>query len=118
MADSLVADSLVADAALIAQPAPEVFEFEREQGFTEAEWLRCLPGAVRGLALDLSEPGLAGVPLGAGCFTLRWQVLATRLIGLARLPRLAVRYRFEGVAAAERVAFMRYFDLYTLRGGG
>ena len=104
--------------ASAAQPAPEVFEFEREQGFTEADWLRCLPGAVRGLALDLSEPGLALLPLDAGCFTLRWQVLPPRVIGLARLPRLAVRYRFEAVAEAERVAFMRYFDLYTLRGGG
>lgn len=104
--------------ASAAQPVPEVFEFEREQGFTEADWLRCLPGAVRGLALDSSEPGLARVLLGEGCFTLRWQVLPPRVIGLARLPRLAVRYRFERVAEAERLAFMRYFDLYTLRGGG
>jgi hypothetical protein len=29
-----------------------------------------------------------------------------------------VRYRFDGVPAAARREFMRYFDLYTQRGGG
>ena len=33
--------------------------FDREQGFTPADWLRCLPGAVRQHALDLTQPGMA-----------------------------------------------------------
>jgi hypothetical protein len=93
-------------------------EFEREQGFAEADWLRCLPGAVRGAAIDLSTPGQARVPVGAGTLKLRWQVLPPRCIGLARFARLAVHYRFDGVTDAERQAFMKYFDLYTQRGGG
>ena len=50
--------------------------FSREQGFTEADWLSCLPGAVRGRPLDLSTPGQARVQIGSGSLTLRWQVLA------------------------------------------
>ena len=92
--------------------------FEREQGFTPADWLRCLPGAVRQQALDLSQPGRAVVTLGDGHFTLSWQVLPPRGHGLMRMPRLAVQYRFAGVDEAGRAEFMRYFDLYTMRGGG
>ena len=33
-------------------------------------------------------------------------------------PRLAISFRFNGVDEATRQAFMRYFDLYTQRGGG
>lgn len=93
-------------------------EFHREQGFGEADWLRCLPGAVRGAAIDLTTPGAARVAVGSGTLTLRWQVLPPRAIGLVRFVRLAVHYRFDGVADAERQAFMKYFDLYTQRGGG
>ena len=93
-------------------------EFRREQGFTERDWLRCLPGAVRDCALDLSEPGLARVQIGGGQLLLRWQVMPPRQIAMMRMPRLAVQYQFDGVAEVERLAFMRYFDLYTMRGGG
>ena len=92
--------------------------FDREQGFTTADWLRCLPGAVREHPLDLSQPGFARVRIGDGLFTLSWQVLAPRGHGLMRMPRLAVQYRFAGVNDAARAEFMRYFDLYTMRGGG
>lgn len=92
--------------------------FEREQGFAEPDWLRCLPGAVRGHELALPAPGLAQVNVGAGTLTLDWTVLPPRRIALMSLPRLAVRYRFDGVDAAARREFMRHFDLYTQRGGG
>ena len=98
---------------------PEVpASFEREQGFTETEWQRCLPGAVRDHALALPAPGQAVVTIGAGTLRLHWTVLPPRRIALVSLPRLAVRYRFDGVDTAERCEFMRYFDLYTQRGGG
>jgi hypothetical protein len=58
------------------------------------------------------------VAVGGGTLTLRWQVLPPRQIGLVRFVRLAVQYRFDGVADDERHAFMKYFDLYTQRGGG
>ena len=93
-------------------------DFHREQGFTERDWLRCLPGAVRDCAIDLSEPGVARVQIGGGWLLLRWQVMAPRQIAMVRMPRLAVHYQFDGVDEADRLAFMRYFDLYTMRGGG
>jgi len=45
-------------------------------------------------------------------------VLPPRQIGMVRFMRLAVHYRFDGVADDVRQAFMKYFDLYTQRGGG
>jgi hypothetical protein len=45
-------------------------------------------------------------------------VLPPRQIALVRIARLAVHYRVDGVAEDQRLAFMRYFDLYTQRGGG
>jgi hypothetical protein len=93
-------------------------EFHREQGFAAADWLRCLPGAVRGAAIDLATPGQATVAIGSGTLTLRWQTLPPLQMGLARFARLAVHYRFDGVSDDQRHAFMKYFDLYTQRGGG
>ena len=92
--------------------------FEREQGFTPADWLRCLPGAVRQHPILLAEPGAARVTIADGSLALTWQVLPPRGHGLMRMPRLAVQYRFAGVDDAARAEFMRYFDLYTMRGGG
>ncbi len=94
--------------------------FEREQGFTDSEWQRCLPGAVGAHTLALPAPGRAVVTLadGLGTMQLNWTVLPPRRIALLSLPRLAVHYRFDGTDAAARREFMRYFDLYTQRGGG
>ena len=92
--------------------------FEREQGFSEPDWQRCLPGAVRNRALALPAPGSALVSIGTGTLELRWTMLPPRRLGLVQLPRMTVRYRFEGVDAEARREFMHYFDLYTRRGGG
>jgi len=92
--------------------------FEREQGLAETEWLRTLPGAVRDHALALPAPGRAVVSIGTGTLELDWAMLPPRRLGLVQLPRMAVRYRFDGVDAQARNEFMRYFDLYTQRGGG
>lgn len=93
--------------------------FDREHGCAEADWLRWLPGAVGVHRLLSGMPaGRARVEIGAGALDLTWQVLPPRQIALARLPRLAVSYRFDGVDEAARKSFMRYFDLYLQRGGG
>jgi hypothetical protein len=92
--------------------------FEREQTGSEADWLRCLPGAVREHTIALPAPGRAVVSIGAGTLELAWRMLPPRRLGLVQLPRMAVQYRFDGVDAAARSRFMRYFDLYTQRGGG
>ena len=97
-------------------------EFTRDHGCTEPEWLRCLAGAVRDQRLTLGVPGTATVTItdgtGDGSLTLRWLLLPPRLTSLVALPRLEVQYRFAGLDEAQRKTFMRYFDLYMLRGGG
>jgi hypothetical protein len=94
-------------------------DFTREQGFTEADWLSCLPGAVRGRSWQLIGLGLAEIELDGGRLTLRWQALEPRCIALVRLPRLSMSYHFDAaVSEAARIAFMKYFDLYMQRGGG
>ncbi len=92
-------------------------QFEREMGCTEPELLRWLPGAVNGRAFRL-RPGAADVGIDGGRLELAWQALPPIRIALLQMPRLAVSFRFEDVGEVERQAFMRYFDLYTQRGGG
>ncbi len=91
--------------------------FERELGCTEAEWLRWLPDAIgthpREIRLDSATVGI-----GAGTLLLRWHVQAPRVIASVQLPRLHVSFRFEGLSAQQRLAFMRRFDLHLQRGGG
>jgi len=91
--------------------------FDREMGCTEREWLSWLPGAVREHVLAIGD-GQASVGIEGGQLKLHWQVLAPRQIALVRLPRLAAKFRFEGVGHEARQRFMRYFDLYMQRGGG
>ncbi|HOB93370.1 MAG TPA: hypothetical protein PK306_25180 [Aquabacterium sp.] len=93
-------------------------EFRREQGFTEADWLNCLPGATAGHALVIDGPGRATVAIGPGHLHLAWQARPPRQIALMRMPVLATHYRFDGVPDDQRQAFMKFFDLYTQRGGG
>jgi hypothetical protein len=92
--------------------------FEREMGCTESELLGWLPGACGGRSLVLS-PGRAEIEMGDGShLVLAWQSLPPRRIALMTVPRLAIRFAFEGVDEIERHRFMRYFDLHTQRGGG
>jgi hypothetical protein len=92
--------------------------FEREQGCTEVEWQRWLPGAVREHTLSQPVPGRALVAIEGGHLHLAWTELPPRQIALIRMPRMKVGYRFEGVDADARSRFMQYFDLYLQRGGG
>ena len=91
--------------------------FERDTACTEAEWLGWLPAAL-GEHRYQQGPGEAQVQIGSGVLQLQWQAQPPRVIALVRLPRLAVHFAFRDVSEAERVAFMRRFDLYTQRGGG
>ena len=91
--------------------------FERDMACTEADWLRWLPGAVGTHHWKLQAQA-AGVRIGDGALGLKWQVAEPRVIALVRLPRLLVSFRFAGVDAAQRLAFMQRFDLYMQRGGG
>ena len=91
--------------------------FEREMACTEADWLRWLPPAIGGHEWR-RRGGRADVALPPGTLTLQWRVGEPRTIALVRLPRLHVSFRFDGVAADRRLAFMKRFDLYMQRGGG
>jgi hypothetical protein len=92
--------------------------FTRDYGCSVDDWLRWLPGAVQSHALQRPAAGSAVVELAPGRAHLSWTVQPERRIALVRLPRLAVRFEFDGVAAEARAAFMRHFDLYMQRGGG
>jgi hypothetical protein len=92
-------------------------DFKREMGCTEAELLMWLPGAARGRPLTLL-PRSADIAIDGGRLELAWREMPPRQIALMRMPRLAIAFHFEGVDEASRQAFMRYFDLYTQRGGG
>lgn len=96
--------------------------FSREMGCTEAEWLGWLPAAMgqhhwqrSGQTARVEIQNLDG---SQGQLNMDWQAAAPRCIALMRIPRLLVRFEFEGMNDAQRYTFMRRFDLYMQRGGG
>jgi len=93
------------------------FAFEREMGCTEAEWRTWLPGASRERRIDWREHG-ADIALDDGTVRVDWQTREPRRIALIVLPRLHVRFDARAVDEGAWQRFMRYFDLYTQRGGG
>ena len=93
------------------------FEFEREMGCTEAELRAWLPRAYGERPIQWCEGG-AAIALEAGSVSITWRTGEPRRIALITLPRLHVRFEARGVDEAAWQRFMRYFDLYTQRGGG
>jgi len=91
--------------------------FEREMGCTEAELRAWLPGASGNRSIEWRAQG-AEVGLDGGSVSIGWQLREPRRIALIVLPRLHVRFEARGVDEAAWQRFMRYFDLYTQRGGG
>jgi hypothetical protein len=92
-------------------------QFTREMGCDVGYLRERLPQASNGRAITWQQEG-AVVSVDAGQLTLTWQVLEPRRIALMSAPRLHVTFTFTQVPLAERTEFMRYFDLYTRRGGG
>lgn len=91
--------------------------FEREMGCSREELVRWLPGACGGRPLEVRTDS-AEIVVGVGTMRLEWRSLPPRQIGLLRTPRLGVKFSFEQVDELTRQQVMRYFDLYTQRGGG
>ena|SRR5438105_4370204 len=91
--------------------------FEREMACTENEWLMGLPAAIGEHAWQ-RDGAAVKVRIGAGSLELDWRAGELRVIAQVRLPRLHVAFRFVGLDAAQRLAFMKRFDLYMQRGGG
>ena len=92
--------------------------FEREMGCTVADLLRWLPGAAGAAQVQVTGDSARIAPVGQGALQLDWQVLPPRRIALMAMPVLQVRFRFDGASEPARASFMRWFDLYTQRGGG
>ncbi|HMA06644.1 MAG TPA: hypothetical protein VKP68_02205 [Ramlibacter sp.] len=91
--------------------------FEREMGCTQAEWLMWLPAAI-GTHPWQRDGDSVKVDIPPGTLRLEWRTGEPRVIALVRLPRLHVDFRFQGLDAGQRLAFMKRFDLYMQRGGG
>jgi hypothetical protein len=91
--------------------------FEREMGCTENEWLMWLPAAIGEHAWQREGSSVA-VRIGAGNLQIDWRTGEPRRIAQVTLPRLHAAFRFAGLDATQRLAFMKRFDLYMQRGGG
>jgi hypothetical protein len=93
--------------------------FERDMGLAESEFRRCLPGAFEPHVLQWSvTPGEADIALPSGHARVTWHALPPRVIAMATLPRVHVRFDFGSVDEGERQRVMKRFDLVMLRGGG
>jgi hypothetical protein len=92
-------------------------QFDREMGCTETEWLGWLPEAMGSVHWQQS-PNSAQAQLCKGSLGIFWQLGEPRRIALISMPRLLVKFRFEGLDDAQRYTFMKRFDLYMQRGGG
>lgn len=86
-------------------------------GCTEKEFISWIPGAVGDRLYD-ALPGSVDVAIDSGRAVIAWQAMAPRRIALVSIPRLLVTMRFEGLSEAQIAAFLKRFDLYTMRGGG
>ena len=93
------------------------FVIEREMGCTEVELATWLPDAVGGLGIEWGDRR-AQVRVEGGSVSIAWEPQSPRRIAALALPRLQVRIEARDVDAIAWQAFMRYFDLYTQRGGG
>ena len=91
--------------------------FDREMGCTEKEWLGWLPRAIGEHPYQQVAQALTA-HIGTGQLVVSWRSLDPRAIGLVRIPRLLVSFRFSGLDEAQRYVFMKRFDLYMQRGGG
>jgi hypothetical protein len=90
---------------------------EREMGCTREDLLRWLPAAT-GHAPRREQGEELVLAVAGGEVSIRAEPRPPRRIALVELPVLAVRFRFAGLDAAARAAFLARFDLYTRRGGG
>jgi hypothetical protein len=92
-------------------------ELRREMGCTREEFLRWLPGASRHAPIVMMGD-VWRVLSEHGPVEVRIADLPARQIASITLPVLEVRFRFIGMGAEARAAFLDYFDHYTRRGGG
>lgn len=92
-------------------------QFDREMGCTEAQWRASAPRALANHPHQFIGQTLR-VQIADGELRVNWQVGEPRVMALARIPRLLVHFAFSGLDEAQRLVFMKHFDLYMQRGGG
>lgn len=86
-------------------------------GCSVTEFERWLPGATRHAKIE--RAGMTHrVHLEQGLVEIVLEERPARRIALMVIPVLAVTFRFHGMDASQRTAFLTYFDHYTRRGGG
>ena len=95
----------------------EVVRVRRDMGCTRAEFMGWLAGATRGAPLRINGSG-ATVSLPGGSVQITLDEKPPRTIGALSLPVLGTTFAFDGLDPAAREDFLRFFDLYTRRGGG
>jgi hypothetical protein len=86
-------------------------------GCTAAQLRGWLPGASGNRKIEWHASS-ACFELEGGRVSIAWEDCAPRRIALIVLPRLRVHFDAERVDDPTWQRFMRYFDLYTQRGGG
>lgn len=95
----------------------DAFRLEREMGCTREEFVRWLPGATRHAPMQIGTDK-AVVQAGKATVEISFTQAPPRRIVLVSIPVLNVSFRFSGAGPGAYREFMRYFDLYTKRGGG
>jgi hypothetical protein len=93
------------------------FALQREMGCTREEFVRWLPGATRHAPIEVYADK-ALVYAGDATVEISFIQAPPRRIALVSMPVLRVSFRFSGAGPSAYREFMRYFDLYTRRGGG
>lgn len=89
----------------------------REMGFTREEFFRLLPNALNDLPRQLDDAGVS-VEMNAGSVRIDVGEQQFRHIASISMPYVKVDFEFSNVTEADRIEFLRYFDLRYQRGGG
>ncbi len=95
----------------------DLVALDREMGCTREDLLRWLPEATGHAPASVQGDAIV-LAVAGGEVRIVARELPPRRIALVALPVLAVSFRFRGLDAAARAAFVERFDLYTRRGGG
>jgi len=93
--------------------------FNRDMGYSAAEFYRILPAAIRDYDLHITGNEVVITPR-RGNHQLRLLVtpLPDRILANMRLPHIDVRFEFLNFSEQQRKDFMQAFDRSYQRGGG
>lgn len=90
----------------------------KEMSISKSEF-RATLARLSPVAAALTEAESIRFPIAGGHVAIEFAVLSpVTLGGLLALPRAKVTLTFQDVAAADRTAFLRRFDIAFQRGGG